>query len=228
MAIKYRMVENSLKPGTFYARVIRGRRVDLSEMIPNVVTKTALSSSDVQGVITALIEEIAAILAAGDVAVVDDLATFATTLSGSFDSPDYVITSDNAQLNLSIQGADSLRSAVAASATYEREAGGVKQPVINSFYDVATEAFDQYTPGSIIRIQGDNLKFDATQADEGVFVHDGSTETRLSVYSTAGEHRIEALMPATVTGEITVYVRARYTPGGDLREGRYQRTVSQA
>jgi hypothetical protein len=52
-------------------------------------------------------------------------------------------------------------------------------------------------------------------------------EMRLTVYSSIGLRQVVALVPAAVNGTQEVIVRARYTPNGELREGRSPRPVSQ-
>jgi HU domain fused to wHTH, Ig, or Glycine-rich motif len=228
LPIRYQIISNSLKPGTFMARVIQGQRVGLDAMIEGMVARTTLSTADVQAVVTALTEEVRTVLTRGDTAVIDGLATFNATLSGSFADPDVTISRDTAQLNLAIQADSRLQAAIAAAASYERVVRDIKVPIITSFYDAATAAFDRYTPGSIVRLQGDHLKFDPSKLEEGVFLRNGGDEVRVSVYSVVGARQLDALVPATLSGVIQVVVRARYTPTGDLREGRFQRTVSQA
>jgi hypothetical protein len=99
---------------------------------------------------------------------------------------------------------------------------------VSSFYNVATASFDHYTPGSIVRLQGDHLKFDPARTDEGIFLHGDEGETRLLVYSTIAQRQLDALIPAAVVGMQQVIVRTRYRPNGDLREGRFPRPIHQA
>jgi predicted histone-like DNA-binding protein len=228
MPVRYKIIENKLKPGAYYARVVDGRRVELDEMIGRVVAKTALSAADMHGAVLALNEEIIAVLAAGDVAVIDGLGTFRLSLSGSFDSPEAIVTRENARPNIVIQRDKSMLSAVLALAEYAKTVAAVKSPVISRFYDVATRAFDCYTPGSVVRLKGKHLKFDPAQADQGVFVSDGLTETRLTLYSEITNRRIDILLPPDLHGPLTFIVRTRYAPGGELRASRHHRTVNPA
>ena len=228
VSIQYQIVDNKLKPGTFNARVVPGRRVDLEAMIASIVRRSSLSATDVRGAVALLIEEVRDALAAGDTAVIDGLATFSVSLSGSFATPDTTISRDTAQLNLVMQGDTRLLASVAAGASYERLVLDVKAPIVSSFYNVATASFDQYTPGSIVRLQGDHLKFDPAKTDEGIFLRGEEDETRLAIYSTIGPRQLDALIPAALTGAQQVLVRTRYTPNGELREGRSPRPVSQA
>ena len=120
-----------------------------------------------------------------------------------------------------------LQAAVAARAEYSREILDIKVPIIKNFFDVASRTYDQYTAGSIVRLEGDNLKFNLDANDEGVFLTDASgTENRLTVYSATGNKQIDALLPAGLTQALTVTVRARYTDHGELRQSKYHRPIA--
>ncbi len=228
MSIHYRIEENNLKPGTFYARVIRGEIVTLDDMVPNIVSKTSLTGGDLKGAISALIEEIVAALAAGNTVVIDGLVSFFTTLSGSFDTRDQVITRETADLNVLAQSNQSMEATVAGRASYSQEVASVKAPVISSVFDVAARVYDRYTPASVMRLTGDNLKFDPARPDEGVFVGNDVAEVRLPIYSAVGSKQIDAIVPPGVQGAFTITVRTRYTPDGELRQTTYHRQVTPA
>ncbi|MFL5806633.1 MAG: DNA-binding domain-containing protein [Roseiflexaceae bacterium] len=227
MSIRYQIIKNNLKPGSYMARVIQGQRIELAGLIERIVSRTSLSTADVQATVTTLIEEMRTALINGNTTVIDGLATFNISLSGNFSSPDATISRENAQLHLVLQADSRLQGAVAGAVSYERVIQDIKTPIVSSFYDVATNAFGCYTPGSIVRLQGDHLKFDRAQADEGLFLRNGGVELRVSVYSIAGPRQLDALLPTTLSGSIQVIVRTRYTPNGELREGHHRQTINQ-
>lgn len=228
MPIRYRLEENSLQVNSYYARVIRESTISHDELIAALVTRTGLSVQDLQMVFDALNVEITQNLIAGRAITIKGLATFVVSLSGKFTSPDVILTKDNAQLNISIQESISMCSLVSSQASYSRDSVAVKVPIIGSFYDVASKSYNNYTAGNIIRLAGDNLKFNPEQQDEGVFVHASVPTLRLSSYSVISNKQIDGLMPAEANGNLTVIVRTRYTPDGSLRESIYQHQVSPA
>ncbi len=225
--IRYQIVPNRLQEGKFYARVISTGKLETRHLLPNVVEKTALSDTDVRGVLNALRTEIADALAKGMTVELDGLVRFSVSLSGSYDNADVIISRNNAALKVNVRADLSLQQLVAQRAEYERVEREARKPIIRTVLDAASEQYDRYTPGGIIRIKGSNLAFDKTKPDEGVFVGDGTTEKRLSVYAVTGEKEIIALMPADVSGDLTLRVRTRYTPDGELREGVHLNTLQQ-
>jgi hypothetical protein len=149
-------------------------------------------------------------------------------ICGSFETNDVSITSENADLNVLAEEAHALEAAVTQQVSFVRETGQVKAPLISTIIDVATDTYNAYTAPGILRIKGENLNFNEANADEGVFLNDGTTETRLAVYSVAGQKQIDAMLPPDLTGDLTVTVRARYSDGGEMRQGSYQRAISPA
>lgn len=225
MPIHYRIEENTLKPGTYYARVISGDNVSLDQMIVNIGAKTSLTGSDVKSVIIALTNEVIIALAAGNTAMIDGLVSFKTSLSGSLYTSDFTITKSNAHLNINVQEDHALQAAVASQASYNQEVVDIKTPILKNFFDVAAHKYDCYTPGSIIRIEGNHLKFNANADDEGVFIINAAGETRLTVYSVIGNKQIDGLIPASVTDDFTLMVRTRYTEKGELRHSSYHKKI---
>ncbi len=226
--IRYQIVPNRLQEGKFYARVLPTGKLEIRHLLPNVVEKTALSDTDVRGVLNALRIEIADALAKGMTVELDGLVRFSVSLSGSYDNANVIISRNNATLKVNVRADLSLQQLVAQRAEYERVEREIRKPIIRTVLDVASERYDYYTPGSIIRINGSNLSFDKAQPDEGVFVSDGTTERRLSVYAVAGDKEIIALMPADVSGDLTLRVLTRYMSDGELREGVYLGTLRQS
>ncbi len=228
MAIKYRFEENQLKPGTFYARVIPGETYDLDAMIPSVVDETSLSGTDVKAVIDVVVKRTISALADGLTVVVNGLVTLSVSLSGSFDTNDVPLTKGTAHLNVVAHDDRALEAAVTARATYTQEVTVVKAPVISSVFDVGSGAYNTYSAPGIARLKGKNLKFNPANSDEGVFLDDGTTETRLTIYSVVADKQIDAMLLAGLSGDLTVTVRARYTEGGSLRQTSYQHSISPA
>jgi predicted histone-like DNA-binding protein len=220
MGIKYEVVQNSLQPGTYYPRVVAGPTVTLEDMVANIVTKTALSATDVRAAISALTEEIAAALANGNPVRIDRLCRLRLSLSETLTEPEADVTS-NVEVRVNMYADTSLQTVIKFAARLEREVRGVKKPIIVSFLDVASGQRDRYTPASIARVTGKNLKFDPALDDEGVFFldEDGS-EVRAQVYSRTSDTDITLLVPAGLANGQQLTVRTRYQ-GGQLRTATY-------
>jgi hypothetical protein len=77
-----------------------------------------------------------------------------------------------------------------------------------------------------VTLSGEDLKFNTESTDEGVFfiAEDGS-EVRVTVYSRAGETKIDCLAPIGLAGVQTVELRTTYI-SERLRSGTYNNPVT--
>lgn len=103
-------------------------------------------------------------------------------------------------------------------------------PEITQFVDFnSSESNAVLTPGGIARITGEELKFDQSQADEGVFfVAADGTETRVEVIASLTEGQLMFQVPALARGEYSVAVRRAYTSSRTLRRGQLDSTLTVA
>ena len=71
-----------------------------------------------------------------------------------------------------------------------------------------------YAPGGLLELRGSRLKFDGSQADEGVFFRPaaGGAEVRADRYLVVFPKTIQAQVPATLTGPQRLIVRRRLRP----------------
>lgn len=104
---------------------------------------------------------------------------------------------------------------------------GKLSPVIDSILSQENGQADVYIPGPLIVINGDNLRFDKTDTQQGVFVRSGDNpEVRLTTYGTITPDSLSVLMPGTLTGPQTVRVVAFIN--GSVRSFTYMTPVAQS
>ncbi len=60
-------------------------------------------------------------------------------------------------------------------------------------FDVVSGTYDAYSAPGIVRFKGENLKFNPAHSDEGLFLNDGATETRLAGYVKIEMERLAVL-----------------------------------
>lgn len=227
MSIRYEVVANNLKAGSYYPRVVAGDRVTLKRLIDDIVSETTVTETDVRAVMNALTRRIAMRLADGQVAELDGLVSFSVSLGEELSGADSVASSA-AIVRVNAQPAQALVTAVRARATLEKTYVRGRVPLVTALLDVQSGRENRYTAGNIARLRGDDMKFDQADPDEGVFfvAPDGSA-TRIETYAQAGPREIMFLIPATLTGPQAIEVRTSY--GSEfLRIGRLQPTVQPA
>lgn len=106
-----------------------------------------------------------------------------------------------------------------------------KVPSIISTYETNTEEQQYARDGYGLAMEGNNLGFDVSQADEGIFMYSPAgnwikqTNITLNDPSRLTCVFIEDATDAINEVEYTLEVRTRYTPGGELRIGSFGKPV---
>ena len=83
-------------------------------------------------------------------------------------------------------------------------------PEIETVRNDLTGALNSYTPGDVLRINGNDLKLNPADPAQGVVFRGASgTEVRATRYVTVTDGQILVLVPGTLTGPQTLMMRTR-------------------
>ncbi len=213
---KYEIVENPLKEGSYYIRLVHTEPDTLEDLLPAVEGRTALSTTDVKSVVDAIAEELAVRLPRRPVDL-GPLGFHSTSVRGSLDAPDDPLP-DDLEIHVSIRSEKALEERVVRAVELEEVERRVVEPIVDYFLNIEPESREQYTAASIGRLIGEHMKFDKSDATQGVFfVAADDTEVRVSTYSHVASKRVEFLIPPALTGAQRVVVRARFGADGKMR-----------
>ena len=146
-----------------------------------------------------------------------------TNQADSFDKSRHAI-------KLNVNAGTALKEAAAQAKAQKTEASPT-DPYITSVTDKVTGDSSSVKAGTIMEITGSRLKFDATDAEQGVFVLTASGEVRCEPVIENKPARLLVMLPATIeAGEFTVEVRTRLDssrkPTKTLKSGRHGRTLT--
>lgn len=230
MAIKYYLQPNPITPdpNDQSARVSPTSTMQEEDVIQEMLRMgTTVTESDIQAVITLRKKVIINALKNGHF-VNTDLANFKTGISGVFidntDSFDPARHSKKANISTGKVLAAEIKSALV-----EKTASSLPQPAITQFTDYGSGTHNILSPGGAAEINGEELKFDKENPDEGIFfiAMDG-TETRVDnplIRHTEGLLIFTA--PQLAAGEYTLEVRKAYgTANIHIRKGNYQELLT--
>ncbi len=224
MTIFYQILENPLREGEYFPRVVPQGTVPLSTAMEAIVRETGVSDVDVAAVLHALSKQVRLALLDGRNITIDGLGTFSLSLSEKLTSADAEV-SEAVEVRVNLRPDPELVEAIRREATFERVVKPERAPIITSFRDVATGQENRYTAGNIGEIVGEDLSFNPAAADEGVFfVAADGTEVRAPTYAQVGTRKLVFLIPAGLNGEQTVEVRTRYSTDR-LRSTRYRTAI---
>lgn len=155
------------------------------------------------------------------------LLRFSPTSGGSSLSPDgFQNAADiNADIALTLT-AEVIRDWQAGLTLQHMGEQGRVLPLIDSILNQANGALNQYAPGNLIQIRGNNLKFDRNDVLQGLFLKPAAgAEVRCTVYADIEPTRFTALVPAALSGDLTVRMAAKIN--GSLRTFTYGAALTQ-
>ena len=102
---------------------------------------------------------------------------------------------------------------------------GKATPYVASIISQENGQEDHYTPGTMIVINGDNLRFNKADLTQGVFFRSGNNaEVRATVYGPINPGSLTVLVPAALAGPLTVRVSAFIN--GSVRSFTYMNNIS--
>lgn len=217
MSIKYIVVPSPFESGKFFVRTMINSTYTLENAIADITRETALTESEILGVATALARRRDEALLAGQKVDYGELGRYALRIRASLDRADAPLPPDyevDVTSGLPRQTVNYLANRV----TVEREQVSFYQPLVYSFHDSTTKQVDTvYTAGASAWINGIYLKFDETDAEQGVFfiAQDGAA-TRAAVYTNVGSTKVMLDVPAGLTGVQAVVLRLRRKEGSAL------------
>lgn len=148
------------------------------------------------------------------------LANFRTTIRGGFEK-----STDSFESGLHTVTASATPGVRLRAAMPRAEISKIPKlsslPLVLSYIDVDTDEEDSgVTPDGVGHIVGERLKFDESDAEQGVFYVNGSSEMKVSIVGKNMPSEIFLKVPPLTETEYTIEVRTRTTPNGELRVGK--------
>jgi hypothetical protein len=138
----------------------------------------------------------------------------------AFDNPDEI----NASVALSFT-ADTITGWRSTLTLESQGEIGKTTPYVASIESMENGQEDHYTAGTMIGINGNNLRFNKADLTQGVFIRTGNNpEVRLAVYGPITPTSITALIPTGTAGAQTVRVAAYIN--GSVRSFTYQTPIT--
>lgn len=224
---KYNVAPNS--NGGFTTRPVIGTLLTEQAFIQRMMDRTGLSQEQCESATDAVFDIICACATGCDHATdIRGRFRFRPTSGGSQPSPDAFNNAGEINADIAISLTAAKREDWQSQLTLESMGEvGKLSPVIDSILSQENGQADVYIPGTLIVINGDNLRFDKTDTQQGVFVRSGDNpEVRLTTYGTITPGSLSVLMPGTLTGPQTVRVAAHIN--GSVRSFTYMTPVAQS
>jgi len=215
--LQYIVQSSPFQKGQFFVRTLPGPTYTLKEAISSIIQETALTESEIQGTISALVRHRNLALIAGRKVDLGELGRYSLRVRATLDSPNDPLPKDY-ELVLAVDFPPQVVPNLKSQVTVERQEVAAHQPTIQAFYDAASKQIDTvYTAGITARINGAFLKFDDQDPEQGAFfIAEDGTAARASYYLTTGAKEVTFNIPAGLSGPQSVEIRARRREAGAL------------
>jgi hypothetical protein len=211
--------------GTWVGQSKARATVDIGELAGAVAARgMAASAGEVRGIIEALCEVIEDQVKQGNLVNLGGIGRFWGTIKGSFPTPSSPFDPALQRITVAASANARLRQAV-ASAGVEHIGVPAAGPTLVSVTDASTGLVNEsLSVNSIATLRGENMVFDATQADEGLYVVDAVTPTnefKVSIFQKTTEKEIVFNVPDVgAISEVDLVLRTRKNATAPLLEGR--------
>lgn len=223
MAIRYALIQNKAIVGEnrLVARVYSSGTLDEEEMIRRCSAQgTTVSESDTRAVFAKLKRELVQALADGYNVNIGP-CTFSVHVKGTFEGYGDRFDSNRHKIVIRSRSAKWLQKDVVNKTRVHKIAPHELRPNLISFLDIVTGQRDSImTPGGIGRIDGNRLKFDPDDPDQGLYIlTEDRRVLRVEVIADNRPHKLIFLIPSLPTGTYRLAVRAAIHGGARLETG---------
>jgi hypothetical protein len=229
MPFQYQIVKKSIGTAPYTTRPDFGTVLTQKELIRQLGDFTSLTEGQIENVMDSLFRVLLTNALAGrPTEILFGSFRISLTCGGAIDDLQRTLTIEDINPQVTIHLSSSFQKEFLANVTIERTGvAGERVPAIESSINSTTENNDTYTPGGPMRIVGDDIKFQKSDPEQGIFFRseaDG-TEVRASLYIEITKGNVILMTPSELTGDQKLIVRVKY--GNNLREAIYQTTLPQ-
>jgi hypothetical protein len=225
-AFKYNTRQGS--QGGYTTSAVKDQPIGDTELLTHIATDAATTPQIVEAVLRGFVHHITH-CSAGCIYSNNflGLLRFFPTSGGSSPSPDGFQNAADINADIAITlTADVIRTWQETLTLEHMGELGRVLPNIDSIISQANGALNKYTPGDLIQIRGNNLKFDRADVQQGLFLKPAAgAEVRCTAYSDIEPQTFTAIVPAALSGPLTARMVAKIN--GSLRTFTYGAPVTE-
>lgn len=229
MAFRYRIVKKSVGTAPYTTRPDLGPVVTQEEIVRQLQNFTNLTEGQILQVLDSLFQILqTAALAGRPTEMLFGCFRISLSCGGAIEDLEQTLTIEDINPEVTIHLSSPFQKEFLANVTLERTGvAGERVPEIDYLINLTTENNNTYTPGGPLRLVGEDLKFQKSDTEQGVFFRseaDGS-EVRASLYIEVTKGNVVFMAPSDLTGDQKLIARVKY--GKNLRETGFQATLPQ-
>ncbi|MBQ3824713.1 MAG: DUF4469 domain-containing protein [Spirochaetaceae bacterium] len=218
-------------PADRVAKVEDVRSYSTADIIQMVIDEgSTLNRADIEGAVKSFFEKCAKVVSEGG-NLNTELVSTSLSISGVFENADDSFDPKRHTLKINATAGSALKDAL-KKVKLTKVAAASTDPNIVSVADKVTGAVDgDIKAGSVIKLSGNRLKFDASDNEQGVFIIGKDGEKRHLAVIENIPSSVVVLLPADLTaGEVSLELRTKMTASQDkgkkLKCARYGKSLS--
>jgi hypothetical protein len=225
-AFKYNTRQGS--QGGYTTSAVKDQPIGDTELLTHIATEAATTPQIAEAVLRGFVQHITT-CSAGCIYSNNflGLLRFFPTSGGSSPAPDGFQNAADINADIAITlTADVIRTwRETLTLEHMGELGRVL-PLVDSIISQVNGALNKYTPGDLIRVRGNNLKFDRADVQQGLFLKPAAgAEVRCTSYSDIEPLSFTAIVPAALSGPLTARMVAKIN--GSLRTFTYGTPIAE-
>ena len=212
------------------AQVTDSHVFTLDDIIDRMVKRgTTVTRTDLVAIMQLYTEECSFIVEEGG-ALNTPIINTSMSITGVFDGADDTFDKKRHALNLNIGAGTALKAALSKAKAVKTETAST-DPYITGVSDKLNGSSDEVKIGSVMEILGSRLKFDAKDAEQGVFAIAGTKTVRCESVIENKPARVIVILDAAVpAGDFTLEVRTKLNSNGakkskTLKKGYYHKNL---
>lgn len=233
MPINYALFENNLTsdPNDYAAQVQTTASADLDAIVKRIIQQGSTSTeADIAAVLEDAIKACEALLLEGNRVNFGGLCELFPRLTGVFNGITDSFDATRHRIDVGANPGSRIRKTVRDNAQAVKVESVKPAPAPLEYSDLGSgEINGTVTPGNIGTINGNRLKYDPAQADEGIFFSPvgGGAATKATVVQKNKPSQLVFLVPAGLAaGDYRLVVTARMSNGTELRTGILDATLT--
>ncbi len=231
MAINYALYENHLTtdPADFAAQVDITASADTEAIADRMIQQgSTVTKPDILAVIEDLVQATESFLLEGYRVNMAGLFEMFPRVKGIFNGAADTFDPARHYVDVGANPGSRVREDVRAQASVAKQETILPAPAPLEYVDLGSgETNGLVTPGNIGTVNGHRLKYDDTQADEGIwFVSDGGPETKVTLVQKNKPGQLVFLVPTLAPAPYYLEVRVQFSKDGPVRTGRLDAQLS--
>ena len=223
MAIHYILRENlrTADPNDYYGVVVPTGTMTQQDFLQRMQQAgSTLGLTDMSAFLQLFFQTMLAVLLEGQTVNLS-FGGFSVSLRGVFNGADDTFDATRHDFFIIIDANAALMKLLRAQVVPQKDIAALPTPIVTQFRDVISGSLNGTAKaGGPGEIKGDNMKFDTTKTDEGVFfVPATGAAVKATVISRNEPKTIAIQIPGVTAQGYTLEVRRRFGPTGPVRTG---------